>query len=84
MTDIPMTDEHSFSVVDVPGYPAIYDAIADWVHTDPHPRLAAAGVLNAAISVLLTTMDGDMLADILRQTADRIPGAEARAKGNLN
>ena len=84
MTDIPMTDEHQFSVVDVPGYPAIYDAIDDWVHSDPHPRLAAAAVLNAACSVLLTTMDAEMLADLLRRTAARIPAEEAKARGNLN
>ncbi len=78
------TDEHQFSVVDVPGYSAIYDAIDDWVHSDPYPRLAAAAVLNAACSVLLTTMGGDMLADLLRQTADRVPGAEAKARDSLN
>ncbi len=84
MTDIPMTDEHQFRVVDVPGYSAIYDAIDDWVHSDPHPRLAAAAVLNAACSVLLTTLDADRLADLLRQTADRIPAEEARAKNQLS
>ena len=78
------TEDDQFSVVEVPGYLAIYDAIDDWVRSDPHPRLAAAGVLNAAISVLLTTMSGDMLADLLRQTADRIPAVEAKAKDKLN
>ena len=84
MTDITMTDEHQFSVVDVPGYPAIYAAVDDWVHSDPHPRLAAAAVLNAACAVALTTMGGEMLADLLRGTADRVPGAEAKARDSLN
>ncbi len=83
MTDTTMTDDHQFSVVDVPGYGAIYAAIDEWVHSDPHPRLAGAGMLNAAVSVLLTTMDGAMLADLLHQIADRIPAEEARAKNQL-
>ncbi len=82
MTDT-TTDDHLFCVLDFPGYPAIYDAIDDWVHSDPHPRLAACGVLNAAVSVLLTTMDAEMLADLLRGTADRIPAEEAKAKNQL-
>ncbi len=83
MTDITMTDESEFTIIDAPGYSELYGAIDRFVHGTPHPRLAAAAVLNAACSVALTTMPGDMLADLLRGTADRIPAEEAKAKNQL-
>jgi hypothetical protein len=73
-----------FSVIDTPGYSQVYGAIDNLVHSTPFPRLAAAAVLNAVCSVALTTMGGDALADLLRETADRVPAAEAKAKNQLS
>ena len=78
------TEETEFTIIDAPGYSELYGAVDSFVHGTPHPRLAAAAVLNAVCAVALTTMGGDMLADLLRQTADRIPAEEAKARGNLN
>ncbi len=73
-----------FTITDTPGYSQVYAAIDDFAHSTPQPRLAAAAMLNAVCAVALTTMDGDMLADILRQTAARIPAEQAKARDSLN
>jgi len=78
------TEEAEFTVINVPGYSELYGAIDSFVHGTPLPRLAAAAVLNAVCAVALTTMSGEMLADLLRRIADRIPAEEAKARGNLN
>ena len=78
------TEETQYTIIDTPGYSQIYGAIDNFVHTTPHPRLAAAAMLNAICAVALTTMGGDMLAKVLRETADRVPAEEAKAKGNMN
>ncbi len=77
------TEEAEFTVINAPGYSELYGAIDSFVHGTPHPRLAAAAVLNAVISTALTTMPGDMLAKVLRETADRVPAEEAKAKNKL-
>ena len=77
------TEETEFTIIDAPGYAELYGAIDSFVHGTPHPRLAAAAVLNAVCAVAQTTMGGDMLADLLRGTADLIPAAEAKAKNQL-
>jgi hypothetical protein len=71
------------TIIDSPGYGQMFDSCADMVDASPHPRLAAAALLNAALSINLSTMGADALADILRQTADRVPGAEVKAKNRL-
>ncbi len=73
-----------FAVTDLAGYSLMFDACADLVEGSPHPRLAAAALLNAVCGVALTTMPGDMLAKMLRETADRIPAEEAKAKNQLS
>ncbi len=75
-----MTDETQFTVIDTPGYSEVYDAVYTFVHDTPHPPCASAAMLNAVCAVALTTMPGDMLAKVLRETADQIPLIEARAK----
>ena len=76
-------DEHEFTIIGTPGYSQVYDAIDKLVHGSPFPRLAAAAVLNAVCAVALTMMPGDMLAKMLRETADRVPVEEAKAKNRL-
>ena len=61
------TEEAPFTIINVPGYAELYGAVADFVHGTPHPRLAAAAVLNAICAVALTTMGGDALTDLLRR-----------------
>ncbi len=78
------TEEAEFTIIDAPGYAELYGAIDSFVHGTPHPRLAVVAVLNAVFSVALCTMPGDMLAKVLRETADRIPAEEARAKNKLS
>ncbi len=78
------TSPGKFAVIDTPGYSQVYGAIDNLVHSTPFPRLAAAAVLNAVCAVALTTMGGDALADLLRQTADRVPAEEAKARDSLN
>ena len=52
-----MANENAdFTIIDTPGYADLYGAIADFVHGTPHPRLAAAAVLNAVCAVGLTAM----------------------------
>ena len=71
------------AVTDAPGYSEMFNACADLVEGSPCSRLASAALLNAALAIALTTMGGDALADLLRQTADRVPTEEARAKNQL-
>ncbi len=78
------TEESEFTIIDTPGYSELYGAIDSFVHGTPHPRLAAAAVLNAVCAVALTTMGGDMLAGLLRRIADGIPAVEAKARDSLN
>ena len=78
------TEETEFTIIDAPGYSELYGAVDNFVHGTPHPRLAAAAVLNAVCAVALTTMGGDMLADLLRRIADGIPAEEAKAKDKMN
>ena len=78
------TEESPFTIIDTPGYAEVYGAIDNFVHSTPLPRLAAAALLNAVCAVALSTMPGEMLAKVLRETADRVPAEEAKAKGNLN
>ncbi len=82
-TNVP-AEESQFTIIDTPGYAELFGAVADFVHGTPQPRLAAAAVLNAICAVGLTTMPGAMLADLLRQTADRIPAEEAKARNQLS
>ena len=77
------TEETEFTIIDAPGYSELYGAIDSFIHGTPLPRLAAVATLNAVCSVALTTMGGDMLADLLRRIADRIPAEEAKAKNQL-
>ncbi len=80
-----MADENDdFSIIDVPGYSQVYDAIASFVHDTPRPRLAAGAVLNAVCAVALTTMGSAALADLLRRIIDRLPAEEAKARDKLN
>ena len=79
-----MTDQNeAYSIIDVPGYPLLYDSIASFVHGTPRPRLAAGAVLNAVCAVAMTTMGSDALADLLRRTADALPAEEAKARNQL-
>ena len=48
-----------FAVTDLAGYSQMFDACADLVESSPHPRLAAAALLNAAISINLCTSGAD-------------------------
>ncbi len=77
------TEETQYTIIDTPGYSEVYGAIDKLVHDSPFPRLAAAAVLNAVCAVALTTMPGDMLAKMLRETADRVPLEEIKAKNRL-
>ena len=78
------TKNDDFSIIDAPGYSQVYDAIANFVHGTPLPRLAAAAVLNAVCAVALTTMGSAALADLLLRIADRLPAEEAKAKNQLS
>ena len=77
------TEEAEFTIIEVPGYDLVYDAIATFVHDTPHPPRAAAAVLNAICAVALTVMTASALADLLRRTADAAPAEEVKAKGRL-
>ena len=77
------TEETQYTIIDTPGYSEVYGAIDKLVHDSPFPRLAAAAVLNAVCAVALTTMPGDMLVKMLRETADRVPVEEVKAKNRL-
>ncbi len=61
-----------FAVTDMLGYSEMFDNCADLVEASPHPRLAAAALLNAALSINLATMGADALAAAQRfQTCTR-------------
>jgi len=72
------------SVTDAPGYSEMFDSCADMVEASPHPRLAAAALLNAAVSINLCTMGADALASGLRIAADRLPAEQAKARNQLS
>ncbi len=73
-----------FAVTDLAGYSQMFDACADLVESSPHPRLAAAALLNAAISINLCTSGAEALAAGLRIAADRLPAEQAKARGQLS
>ena len=74
----------NFAVTHVPGYSQVFDACADMVEASPHPRLAAAALLNAAISINLCTSGAEALATGLRIAADRLPAEQAKARNQLS
>ncbi len=76
--------EPKINVTDFAGYSEIYGAIDRLVHDATHPPFAAGAVLNAACAVALTTMPAETLVKMLRQTADRIPAEEAKARNQLS
>ncbi len=73
-----------FAVTDMAGYSQMFDNCADLVESSPHPRLAAAALLNAALSINLCTMGAEALAAGLRIAADRLPSEQAKARNQLS
>jgi hypothetical protein len=78
------TSPGEFAVTDLAGYSQMFDACADLVESSPHPRLLAAALLNAAISINLCTSGAEALASGLRIAADRLPAEQAKAQGGMN
>ncbi len=40
-TNVMTTEEAEFTIIEVPGYDLVYDAIATFVHGTPHPQALA-------------------------------------------
>ncbi len=76
--------KREFAVTELVGYSQMFDACADLVESSNHPRLAAAALLNAAVSINLCTMGADALASGLRIAADRLPAEQAKARNQLS
>ncbi len=76
--------KREFAVTELVGYSQMFNACADLVESSPHPRLAAAALLNAAVSINLCTVGAEALAAGLRITADRLPAAQAAARNELS
>ena len=72
------------SIIDTPGYAALYDHLADIVESAPNRKLAAAGLLNAAVAISMSTMGAKALADGLRQVVEALPAEEAKARRRLD
>ncbi len=72
------------AVTELVGHSQMFDACADLVESSKHPRLAAAALLNAAVSINLCTMGADALASGLRIAADRLPAEQAKARNQLS
>jgi len=78
-----LEDKRDFVVTDVRGYSLMFDACANMVEASQHPRLAAAALLNVALSINLATMGTEALASSLRIAADLLPAEVAKARGKL-
>ena len=78
-----LEDKRDFVVTDVRGYSLMFDACANMVEASQHPRLAAAALLNVALSLNLGTMGAKALASSLRIAADLLPAEAAKARGKL-
>ena len=76
--------KREYAVTELVGYSQMFDACADLVEASPHPRLAAAALLNAAISINLCTSGAEALAAGLRIAADRLPAEQAKARNQLS
>ena len=79
-----LEDKRDFVVTDVRGYSEMFNACANMVEASQHPRLAAAALLNVALSINLATMGAEALASGLRIVADRLPAEQAKAQGGMN
>ena len=75
--------KREFAVTDVRGYSEIFDSCANMVEASQHPKLAAAALLNVALSINLATMGAEALASSLRVAADLLPAEAAKARGKL-
>ena len=76
--------QREFAVTQIIGYSQMFNACANMVEASQHPRLAAAALLNAALSINLCTVGADALASSRRITADRLPAAQAAARNELS
>jgi hypothetical protein len=68
----------------VAGYAELYDFCANLIEASPHPKLASAGLLNAALGISLAMIGADNLAVSLRIAADNMAATEAKARGQLS
>ncbi len=68
----------------VPGYAELYDFCANMIEASPHPKLASAGLLNAALAISLAMIGADNLATSLRGAADCMEATEAKARNQLS
>ena len=71
------------SIVDVPGYGALYDFCCDLVESAPNRKLAAAALLNAAVAISMATMGATALADGLHKAADNLAAEEVKSRNRL-
>ena len=72
------------SIVELPGYPELYDHCCDLVESAPNRKLAAAALLNAAIAISMATMGARALADGLHRAADNLAAEEVKSRGRLS
>ena len=78
-----LESKREYAITDLVGYEQMFEACANLVESSPRPRLAAAALLNAALSINLATMGTEALASSLRIAADLLPAEVAKARGKL-